>query len=121
MKRKVTLALYLLTITTIIVLADLNKLPLHLLWMIPHYDWIAHFILYGLFYLLLENVMRGKRISIFRWSVEISFFIGVTFITLEEFSQLMFPSRTFSLIDLCMGFLGIYFFRLIVRRRLLSI
>lgn len=110
MKGKISFALYLTFIVMIVILADLDKLPLHLLIRIPHYDWIAHFFLYGQLNLLMENILKGKRISFFRWSVEKSFFFTVSFITLEEFSQLMFPSRTFSVIDLFMGLMGVFFF-----------
>lgn len=111
MKQKLCFALYLVVIVLIVILADIGKLPLYLVMRIPHYDWIAHMFLYGLLYRLLENILCGKRISLFRWSIEKSFIITVLFITIEEFSQLMFPTRTFSLMDLFMGVLGIYLFR----------
>lgn len=111
MKQKIIFWLYCLLILNIIILADLNLLPLHLIRPIPHYDWAAHFLLYGLFYWLLSRMLMGKRTVLFRRPVEWAWLITLSLITTEEISQLFFPSRTFSLMDLFMGVLGMYLFR----------
>lgn len=116
MKRKTYLIVYTSLILIIVILADMDRLPLHLLMKIPHYDWVAHFVLYGLFYKLLYEALNDRRLIIRRWSIELSFLIASVFIILEEFSQIFFPSRTFSLMDLLMGFLGIYLFRLFIKK-----
>ncbi|MCP4180855.1 MAG: hypothetical protein GY756_24095 [bacterium] len=115
-KRVIILIVYCIFIASIIVLADLGKLPLKLLWRIPHYDWIAHFLLYAIFYIILDVAVMGKRISIFRRSISLAFLLISLLIIGEEISQLLFSSRTFSLIDLLMGLLGIFSAELIKRR-----
>jgi glycopeptide antibiotics resistance protein len=104
----------------IIILADLDKLPLHLLMRIPHYDWAAHAVLYGLFYGLLDSFLNLIPTGTFRFkSREISFALLITssLIIAEEFSQIFFASRTFSIMDIFMGFLGIYLFKRIWGKR----
>lgn len=109
--------IYSILICLIIILADMNKLPLYLIYTIPHYDWIAHFFLYGFFYFLLDSLLKDKRICFYKWSFSLPVIIAGLVIAGEEFSQLLFPWRTFSLIDLFMGFLGIYFWFRIANRR----
>ncbi len=115
--RAVFFSLYFIFILTIIILADLDKLPLHLLMKFPHYDWIAHFILYGFFYSLLNSLLMYKKVNLFGRRVSISFIISSFLITAEEFSQILFTSRTFSLMDLAMGFLGIFFWKFLKERK----
>lgn len=112
MKHKIAFWLYSFAIALIIILADLDLLPLHLLRPIPRYDWAAHLILYGLFYRLLSKLLNGRCLSIKSRSIEMALAATVILITAEETSQLLFSSRTFSLMDLLMGFLGIFLFRI---------
>ncbi len=48
MKKSLIFFPYCFLISIIIILADMDKLPLNILIIIPHYDWAAHFVLYGL-------------------------------------------------------------------------
>jgi len=108
MKRALILFPYCLLIIFTIVLADLGRLPLHLLYRIPHYDKAAHLVVYGLLYGLLDSVLKKRAISVLNRSFSVAFIITAALITAEEFSQLLIPSRTFSLADLLMGFIGIF-------------
>jgi VanZ family protein len=75
---------------------------------LPYGDKIGHFCLFGTFSLLLNFVLKLKRITF----VNVSFYMGsvcvLSFAIIEEFSQLMFaPQRTFDLIDLAADICGI--------------
>jgi VanZ family protein len=75
---------------------------------LPYGDKIGHFCLFASFSLLLNFVLKLKRITF----ANISFYMGSTsvlsFAIIEEFSQLMFaPQRTFDLIDLVADICGI--------------
>ncbi|MDA3956684.1 VanZ family protein [Oceanispirochaeta sp.] len=104
---KTAFFLYCLLIALIILLADLDKLPGSLFMKIPHYDWLAHFLLYGFFYRLLDSALKEREILLFKRPGSPALCISSAFIILEEISQLFLSSRTFSLMDLFMGFLGI--------------
>jgi len=106
-KNKILLAVYCLCIVLIIILADLALLPLGLISRIPHYDWMAHLLLYGGLYSLLYRQTEKRIPLLFRCSLSPAFAITSAVIVLEEISQLFFESRTFSLADISMGFLGI--------------
>ncbi|MBI9105234.1 MAG: VanZ family protein [Spirochaetales bacterium] len=108
MKKTLLLFPYCLLILITIVLADLGKLPLHLLSGIPHYDKAAHLVVYGLLYGLLNSFLKKRAVSILNRNFSFAFMITAVLITAEEFSQLLFPSRTFSLVDLLMGFIGVF-------------
>ena len=85
-------------ILLIVILADAGMLPLHVLSRIPHYDWIGHFVLYGILCMVMY-FQFGRLKSVL--STLILVIIG------EELSQIFFICRTFSLIDILMGFLGV--------------
>jgi len=111
MKNKVLLISYCLFILLIVILADMDRLPLSLISGIPRYDWIAHLLLYGGLYALL--LRPSLTLTIFRFRLSLAFVITSSVILLEEFSQLFFESRTFSLADILMGFLGIGIMKLV--------
>lgn len=120
MKHKIAFWSYCLFILAIVLMADLDLLPLHLLMPIPHYDWAAHFILYGLFYRLLSAMLVGRQFVVRGKSIEAAWLITICFVVLEEVSQILFSSRTFSLMDLAMGILGMYLFRYMKRRKVIA-
>lgn len=106
--RKVLPIAYAAFIVLIILLADMGRLPLQVLSVIPHYDWLAHFILYALFCIIIYRAMHNKGYVL--W-------ILLPLIVLEEISQLFFIHRTFSFIDLMMGVLGAMLGFLIMSKR----
>ena len=111
MKNIICFIIYCLFICVVIILADTGRLPLHILGYIPFYDKAAHFVLYGVFYTLLNSILTGKRIYIFHKSVSLSFLLISLFMIGEEVSQIFMVSRTFSPADLFMGFAGVLLFR----------
>ena len=111
MKRVLLFTFYCMFIFLIIILADLDKLPLYKLSRIRHYDLYAHIILYGIFYGLLNYCLDGKSVSIMKYKFSIAFLITSSLIVLEEISHLFFISMTFSILDMIMGFFGMYIFR----------
>ena len=103
------LLIYMVFIGGVIITVDIDLLSLDYLAVIPHYDWIAHFLLYGIMVVLIERSFPPKDRGIRRFR---SLAIVLAFALLEELSQIFFASRTFSLMDLAFSFAGIlYFYR----------
>jgi len=77
---------------------------------LPGGDKAGHFILFGLFSLLLNVVLRA---AVIRWGklpvLKGSLIVGL-FAVAEEVSQLFFAARTFDLLDLGAGLVGILIF-----------
>lgn len=105
--------LFALLIVLIIVLADLGALPWFLeVWNdYPYGDKAGHFVLYGLLTLFVDlaffrsfRSQSPKRVAVMIGLV-LALLIG-----LEEFSQQFIAERTFSLLDLAAGYLGVIFF-----------
>lgn len=96
----------------VIVLADMGRLGfLGVINRIPYGDKIGHFLLYGILTLLLNLTLlrslphRSLGLVVISTGLFLAFAIGV-----EEYSQQFFRSRTFSLLDLAFGYLGVIFF-----------
>ena len=103
-------ALFLAFIIGLIVLADAGLLPdfINAIYDFPNGDKVGHFILYGLLNFFITRAFlsalptrRGGWVTL---SVGL---ILALFVALEEFSQMFFVARTFSLLDLTASFLGI--------------
>ena len=99
-------------IITIIILADLGDLgPLHAVYNFPYGDKAGHFILYGILTLLIDlTLFRSLPLRSPKLIAVTSGLILALFIGTEEFSQKLFPARTFDLIDLTFSYLGVIFF-----------
>ncbi len=123
MKRKwLSITLVILTLL-IVVLANSGNLPRSIknLYNFPYGDKVGHFLLMGLLSLVLnwtalassapapeaERSGVDKKPASVIWAVSLSLSF---FVTLEEFSQILFPRRTFSLLDLLFSLAGIVFF-----------
>lgn len=107
-----------LFIIGIIVLADLGMLDiLGFVNRIPYGDKAGHFILYGILTLLIDLAFirsaspLSRRLLVLRVAFILAILIG-----LEEFSQRYFPNRTFSLVDLAFGYLGVMLFSWVALR-----
>ena len=103
-------ALFLAFIIGLIVLADADLLPdfVNAIYDFPNGDKVGHFVLYGLLNFFITRAFlsalptrRGGWVTL---SVGL---ILALFVALEEFSQMFFVARTFSLLDLTASFLGI--------------
>lgn len=104
--------LYVLVLLGIIVAADTGRLqPLFaLLQRIPYGDTVGHFVLLGLLSLMLNSAYHTGLLRIGPLTAtKLSWAIAVL-ITIEEFSQLAFVNRSFSLTDLAANYLGIFVF-----------
>ena len=77
---------------------------------IPMYDSIGHFVLYGIWFYLLHRALRYKSVTILKLDVPIAFLILFPIVALEEFAQALASTRTFSLIDLLWDFVGMCLF-----------
>ncbi len=97
-------------IVVIVILADLGNLPpsIRALYRFPNGDKVGHFILFGLLNFFLTrafaypvDVRPRKRVT-----VSISMILAF-FLALEEWSQQFLSSRTFDLLDLLAGCLGL--------------
>ena len=107
---KYSAALFLAFIIGLVILADAGLLPsfVRTFYDFPNGDKLGHFILYGLLNFFLTRAFLSSLPSRPRGWVTLS--VGLTlafFIALEEFSQIFFTLRTFSLIDLLASFLGV--------------
>ena len=106
-------ALFALFIILIIVMADAGVLAQYLgfLYSYPFGDKVGHFILYGILALLINLTLfrshpdqRPSLLAV-RCGLILALLIG-----LEEFSQQLFATRTFDVIDLSFSYLGVISF-----------
>ncbi len=96
-------------IIVVIVLADMGTLPglIRGLYDFPNGDKLGHFILYGILSLLLNlafTVRPGANLSRMLWTVSL---ILALLISLEEWSQSLFDSRTMDIVDLLASYAGV--------------
>jgi hypothetical protein len=103
MKRNFSFILYCLFIAGVIFYADREVLPDLLLSGVPHYDWLGHIGLYGLFFCLLDTVLGQRQVKVFSLEAPHAFLFTTVILTGEEFSQLFIASRIFSFVDLFYG------------------
>lgn len=104
--------LFALFLILIVILADTGNLGiLGVVYTIPYADKAGHFILYGIFALLINlTLFRAfADASRLRIAVISSLVLGLI-IGLEELSQRSFASRMFSLGDLSASYLGLLLF-----------
>ncbi len=113
MKKSRTIAIiFFLCIGFITYKANINeKFWVESVYNIPHYDKIGHFVVYGILALLLNHTFNYHSIYAFgRFPIRTSVIVVMTFCLFEEFSQRMFASRTFDLMDLAFDAAGIILF-----------
>ena len=112
MNVKWSAVLFSLFILTVIILADVGKLGmLGFIYEIPYGDKAGHFILYGILTLLIDLALFRSLPNRPRNRIAVTNgLILAVLISLEEFSQRYFATRTFSLVDLGASYLGVIFF-----------
>jgi polysaccharide biosynthesis protein VpsQ len=100
---------FLTFIIWIIILADMNKtnLIMDIGHAIPWGDKIGHFSLFGIMALLLNIAIEFKQIKVSVRRFHLGSVIVFSFAVLEEFTQLLFSTRTFDLVDMLFDLLGI--------------
>ena len=89
----------------------------------PYGDKLGHLILMGLFSFLLNMALGCRTWRVRQFELLRGSLIVALVVTLEEFSQLFFRTRTFDAVDLVFDYLGIFSFGLLAyfltkRRRL---
>jgi VanZ family protein len=102
-------AIALLAVIVIIILADRRALPgfINGLYAFPYGDKVGHFLLMGIVAFFVNLALHARRITIAKCPLLLGSLCVALLVTLEEFSQLFFPSRSFDLIDLAASLLGI--------------
>lgn len=76
----------------------------------PYGDKAGHFILMGLFSLILNLALSCKTVKLWRLNLFMGSLIVAFVVTLEEFSQLFIRYRSFDLTDLLFDYAGIFIF-----------
>ena len=103
-------------VIAVIVLADYGNLPhsISALYDFPYGDKVGHFFLFGLLTFFLTRAFLSSFPSKPRGWVALSIgLILALFIALEEWSQQLFPTRTFDLLDLLASYVGIVAFAIL--------
>ena len=92
-----------------VLLANQGALPAWLEFLKSFYggDKVGHFILMGSMAFLLNITLRQRRVNFAGMSVLLGSLIVMLVVTVEEFSQLWLPLRTFDWGDLLADYLGI--------------
>ncbi|MDQ3800257.1 MAG: VanZ family protein [Acidobacteriota bacterium] len=110
---KILAALYILALAGIVVLADIRETqylfrPVRRL---PYGDKIGHFLLMGMFSLVVNLVLRARTVRLFRkFGYLLGSLIVLAIVTAEEFSQIFVRGRSFDWTDLAADWAGIFIF-----------
>lgn len=113
----------LVAIGWIIISADGGKLPLFItaLYAFPYGDKVGHFLIMGALTLAANLIASGRRVNVRSTPMLLGTLLVFIGVTIEEFSQIFFQNRTFSLVDLGFSYLGILTADLAVRLILKSV
>ena len=119
---KILTVIYLLILAVIIFLADTNGTNYFgFIRRIPYGDKIGHFVLMGIFSLLVNLVLKARNLRLWKLNYLLGSLIVTAVVVVEEFSQKFVGGRTFDMTDLLFDLAGIIVFgeiaRLICRRR----
>lgn len=117
MKLKWLAIIYTLFLVAVVFLADRQQgqFLFRLVRETPYGDKAGHFLLMGLFALLINLALSCRRVRLWRFRPLLGSLLVVTIVTLEEFSQRYVRYRTFDLIDLAFDYTGIFLFGLLAR------
>jgi VanZ family protein len=101
-----------LILLAIVVLANTGLMPdaLASIYTIPFGDKAGHFILTGLLSLLVNLTLSGRKISFASRDFLLGSLLVGAVVTIEELTQVFFPTRNASLTDLVASYLGIWIF-----------
>jgi len=109
MKRWSYFSLYTVFIVMALLGAYLDVIPTEIA-IVPAYDSIGHFVLYGIWFFLLHSALHGKWLSFLSIQAPQAFLILTPIVVLEEYAQKFASTRTFSFGDLFWGILGMLTF-----------
>ncbi len=101
-----------IAILGIVVLADIGELgPLGFLYGFRYGDKAGHFLLFGLLNLLVSLAAFERWPHVRRLTLALRVdAIQMALMAIEELSQMLFPRRTFSVVDVLAGYLGVAIF-----------
>ncbi len=101
----------------IIVSADGGGLPSFItaLYAFPYGDKVGHFLIMGALTLAANLIFSARKVNLGSTPVLLGSLLVFMGVTVEEFSQIFFQSRTFSLVDLAFSYLGILAADLLIR------
>jgi polysaccharide biosynthesis protein VpsQ len=108
-KRWFPFLVFLVFVAGIIVGSDFGRLRTITNWVgsLPFGDKWGHFILIGTLTFLLNYALNGRMLKIGHLKVLLGCSIVAVVITIEEFSQIWIPGRSFDLVDLSANYFGI--------------
>jgi polysaccharide biosynthesis protein VpsQ len=109
MRQWILFDIYTVFIIVILVGAYLDVIPTEIA-IVPAYDSVGHFVLYGIWFFLLHSALQGKWLSVLSTKVPQASLILSPIIVLEEYAQKFASTRTFSFGDLFWGILGMFTF-----------
>jgi VanZ family protein len=114
---KIIAVLYIFILAGIVILADLRQTQFLFCFIreIPFGDKIGHFLLMGMFSLVVNLALTAKTIQIWRLSYLLGSLIVFAIVTVEEVSQIYVRGRTFDAGDLLADTAGILIFGEIAR------
>jgi VanZ family protein len=112
MKMKWLTGVYVLILVMIVFLADQKayQFLFRPIRNMPYGDKAGHFILMGLFSLILNLALSCKTVKLWKLNLLTGSIIVAFVVTLEEFSQLFIRYRSFDPVDLLFDYAGIFIF-----------
>ena len=118
LKRWIPFAAWLGFVGVVIACADTGRMRGFLGWVnsLPFGDKAGHFVLIGTMAHLLNYALRFKVLPIGRLGPQLGGLLVLAVITVEEFSQIWIPGRTFDVGDLVANTLGVALAELTARR-----
>jgi polysaccharide biosynthesis protein VpsQ len=109
MKRWLPFILFSALIVGITIADDLGRIRsiVNLITSVPGADKLGHAIFIGTLAFLLNYALAGRMVKIGRLKILLGCLIIAIAMTVEEFSQIWIPSRSFDLLDLAANYFGI--------------
>jgi polysaccharide biosynthesis protein VpsQ len=108
---------FVLFILYVVIAADMGAMPeaFHVIDRLPGRDRLGHFLLIGTLAFLVNMCLYPRTVPVGHWRILTGTVVVLTLVTLEEFSQKLFATRSFDLLDLGADYLGIITAEVIVR------
>lgn len=112
MKMRWLTGVYVLILVVIVFLADRkdSQFLFRPIRNMPYGDKAGHFILMGLFSLILNTTLSCRTVKLWKLNLLLGSLIVALVVTLEEFSQLFIRYRSFDPVDLWFDYAGIFLF-----------
>ena len=112
MKLKWLAVIYVLFLVLLVFLADQKQYQFlfRFVRQTPYGDKVGHFVLMGLFSLILNLALSCGKIRLGAFSLLAGSMVVAVIVTLEELSQIFVRYRTFDLVDLIFDYTGIFLF-----------